>query len=311
MKIANIIAPVLFAAALVSCGKERPEPATSGRTAVVPAASLDAAPASRANLSGPVIGTTFPESTENLFSVTAYKRGDESGPYEPYFDNEAVKSDDNGRLRFHNFLYYPFDPVWKLYFYAYSPSAEEYIPGTFEDGPTVAWTIDGQQDIMYARDLTGIGRAVSGVQPQPEFEFRHLLKQIRFRLVRGAGFSDNISSTSIKIINCRTRASLNLATGELTFSGDYDQSVTLAGNCAIHLPEQAVVFGILMCEDTDKLDMQIEAAGVTYNTTVALERGAGISHQVSLTFEGTQIIAEASVAEWVDVGRIEASEYIK
>lgn len=306
-------------AALASCSKEEAAtvPAPDGtQTAIVPTAglSISATPSVRAALpSGPVSGPTFPKGTEDLFAVTAYKgtAAPSSDYSNAYFDNQAVNSDSDGKLSFQNVQYYPADAE-KLYFYAYSPivGADNYTAGTASAAPTVAWTIDGQQDIMYANVVSGIGKVSAGTtQPQPEFTFNHLLKQVRFKLVRGEGFGDGIYASSVKITNCRTQASLDLITGALTFTGDADQSIGFSGNYAIQ--KSGVEIGSLLCQAGETgLDIEIVAAGVTYKTSVTLTSSntgvtagaAGVSHLVTLTFIGTQIVPSASITEWVDAG---------
>lgn len=179
-------------AALLSCSKEESgiTPAPAGtQTAIVPTAGLSMSATSRAALpGGPVSGTTFPKNTEDLFAVTAYRgtAAPSSDYSNAYFDNETVNSDAEGKLSFTNTQYYPADAE-KLYFYAYSPivGASDYTAGTASAAPTVAWTIDGTQDIMYANVVSGIGKVSAGTtQPQPEFSFNHLLKQVRFKLVK-------------------------------------------------------------------------------------------------------------------------------
>lgn len=304
-------------AALASCSKEQAAtvPAPDGtQTAIVPSAglSISATPSVRAALPGGPV-TAFPESTEELFAVTAYKgtAAPSSDYSKAYFDNEAVDSDAEGKLSFTNTQYYPADAE-KLYFYAYSPVSTGYTAGTASAAPAVAWTIDGTQDIMYASAVDGIGKVSAGTdQPQPKFTFNHLLKQVRFKLVKGEGFGDGIYASSVKITNCRTQASLNLITGSLTFKGDADQPIGLSGNYAIQMAENAAEIGCVLCQagETD-LDIEIEAAGVTYKTSVTLTSSntgvtagaAGVSHLVTLTFIGTQIVPSASITGWVDAG---------
>jgi len=315
----RVIAILLCTAALLSCSKEETDitPAPDGtQTAIVPTAGLNmsATPSVRAALpSGPISGTTFPVSTESVFAATAYKgTAAPANDYSSaYFDNQAVNSDADGKLSFQNAQYYPADAE-KLYFYAYSPVSTGYTAGASSSAPTVAWTIDGTQDIMWAKADEGIGKVSAGtVQPQPEFTFNHLLKQVRFKLVRGEGFGDNINATSVKITNCRTQASLNLITGVLTFSGDATESLALSGSYTIRPADNAQEIGSLLCQAGETgLQIEVEAAGITYRTTVTLQSdndavtagGAGVSHLVTLTFIGTQIIPTATITDWVDAG---------
>lgn len=327
----RIIAAVLALAALASCSKDDGNITDGGiqddsRTAIVPSASLNASAASgsRAALpEGPVAGTTFPASTEKLFAVTAYKgtTAPSSDYSTAYFDNEAVDSDAEGRLSFETMQYYPADGE-KLYFYAYSPvraaasDGDGYTAGTASGAPTVKYTITGQQDILWAKADDGTGKVSAGtVQPQPEFGFEHLLKRVRFKLVRGEGFGDGIHATRISITGCRTQASLDPISGTLTFSGE-GSPLSLAGNYAIQSAEQAAeISESLMCEPGPALSLEVEAQGITYRTSVTLTSsdsgitagGAGVSHLVTLTFIGTQIVPEASIEPWIDAGETEGT----
>lgn len=322
----RILAIAACVALLASCSKEDNPGGTvngpdEGRTAIVPTAGVSMSATSRAALpSGPIRGTTFPASTENVFAVTAYKgtTAPLSDYSSAYFNNEAVDSGADRKLGFQNVQYYPAD-AGKLYFYAYSPvctatsgDSKGYTAGTTSTEPTVTWTIDGQQDIMWASVTEGIGKVSAGTsQPQPKFQFRHLLKQVRFKLVQGEGFGDGINATSVKITDCRTQASLNLITGELTFSDDASQSLELSGSNTIKPEAQAEEIGSILCQAGEtKLSIEVQAAGITYQTTVNLTSdddtvtagAAGVSHLVTLTFKGTQIVPEATIIDWKEAG---------
>lgn len=323
----RIIATFLALAALASCSKDDGnitggDIQENGRTAIVPTAgvNMSAATTSRAALpAGPVTGDKFPNSTENVFAVTAYKgtAAPSSDYSNAYFDNVAVNSDAEGKLSFMNTQYYPADAE-KLFFYAYSPvSTDGYTAGTASGAPTVTWTIDGQQDIMWAKADGGIGKVSAGTtQPQPEFNFGHKLKKIDFKLVQGTGFGEGIRATSVMITNCRTQASLNLATGTLAFDGDADQSIGLSSKEGYLIvpsaqANDAAPIGCVMCQAGEtKLDIEVVAQGITYKTSVTLKSNkdgvtagaAGVSHLVTLTFIGTQILPTAEIVDWEDAG---------
>lgn len=102
---------------------------------------------------------------------------------------------------------------------------------------------------------------------------------------------------------------MNLITGALTFTGSADQSIGFSGNYAIQ--KSGVEIGSLLCQAGENdLDIEIVAAGVTYKTSVTLTSsntditagGAGVSHLVTLTFIGTQIVPSATITDWVDAG---------
>lgn len=314
----KIIAILLCMVALASCSKDDigTPPAPDGtQAAIVPMAGvgMSATPTARASLSGPVKGTTFPVSTENLFAVTAYKDQAPTSDYAgAYFDNKAVNSDSKGNLNFSDAQYYPAD-AQPLYFYAYSPVTAAYASGSGTDSPTATWeNLTGQEDIMYASVTTGIGKADAGVdQPQPAFEFRHKLKQIRFKLVQGVGFGDYIPARRISIMNCKTKASLDLITGELTFSGAA-APINLEGEFYIYEEDEAEeIAPVLLCEPGEDLVIEVLAEGLIYKTSFKLTGnnagGAGVSHLVTLTFVGTTIEPEVTIVDWIDVGEAEGT----
>lgn len=307
---------ILMLALLASCGKDgspdlpKQGPAPDGtRTAIVPTAilSVGASSMSRA-LSGPVTGDKFPNGTEDLFAVTAYKGAaapttDYSGAY---FDNAAVRSDNAGVLSFSAPRYYP-PGAEKLYFYAYSPvSAGGYAAGTASAAPTVTWTIDGQQDIMWAKEVTGLGKASAGAQPQPAFTFTHKCKQVRFFVKRDRDFPAGDALTSLKITGAKTTAVLDLNTGDAVFGGSgeipvFDGSMTMT--------ETAAQAGDpVMFEPGQTFTVEAAAGGAVFSDVRITLSGddagqAGQSCKVTLTFHREEITATASVvAEWKDGG---------
>ena len=319
------------AALLVSCGKEDAPVSVNGpedglRTAIVPRAgvSIIAASESRADLSGVVNGAFFKDSLDKVFAVTAY-RGSVAPSTDfsnPYFSNQAVNSGailqggaSGPALSFANSQYYPANGD-KLFFYAYSPVVGgAYTEGTSSAAPKVSWTLTGQQDIMAAQVTGGIGKSNAGTtQGQPNFTFAHKLKQVRFKLVQGEGFADNISASSISITGCKYKASLDLVSGALSFDDD-TTAFSLTGSFPIKKttdnPQE--IEGCILCEAGNSVTIKIVAAGITYpEVTVTLQdktgtptvsaSAPGTSHLVTLTFIGTHIIPTTSITPWVEAG---------
>ena len=318
-------------ALLVSCGKEDAPVSVNGpedglRTAIVPKAgvSIIAAPESRADLSGVVNGAYFPDSLDKVFAVTAYRgsaapTSDFSGPY---FSNQAVNSDSiptgsttGPVLCFASPQYYPANGD-KLFFYAYSPvTGGTYTEGTSSVAPKVSWTLTGQQDIMAAQVTTGIGKSSAGTaQGQPNFTFAHKLKQVRFKLVQGRGFADDLSATSISITGCKYKASLDLVSGALSFEDDTtDFSLTGSFPIKKSTDNPQEIEGCILCEAGNSVTIKVVAAGITYpEVTLILQdksgspgvsaSAPGTSHLVTLTFIGTHIMPSASITQWVEAG---------
>lgn len=310
-----ILVSVLYMVITVACSDVADthsgiRPGNAG-SAIQPTAGLELSMPSggRAGLPpGAGAGTEFPDGTQNLFAVTSYKGNSAPALYDDaYFDNKAVESDDDGILRFTAPQYYPVNGE-KLYFYAYSPvNVARYTVGSGPAVPTVEWTLTGQEDIMYARDETGIPIASVGtVQAQPFLEFHHLLKQVRFKLVQGPGFGDNISATKISVKNTSTQVTLDLITGKVTFSDV--QPLSLSGDFIIQSADKATpISDCLLCEPGAELEIEVVAQNVVYqgrttlsnaNSSTVTAGGPGVSHLVTLNFTGTQILPVATIEEW-------------
>lgn len=146
---------------------------------------------SRSDLTGAQDGPLFPASTDNVFAVSAFLSSNGTDADIPYFLNQPLKSDAEGNFHFYRengLRYYPEDS-YKLYFYAFSPACATQDKN---DPKKVSWTLTGQEDIMYAKDLTGLSKNHEGTQPQPTFNFQHLLTRLNFRCRRETGFADYI-----------------------------------------------------------------------------------------------------------------------
>lgn len=269
------------------------------------------------------VGENFPSNTPDVFRLSAYK-GVSNGAEEPtvifsnpYFSDKQINTDEDGSLTSPGGLYYPADHS-NLYFYAYGPGANatpNLSPST--GTPTVEWTIDGNQDIIWSKDDSGKGYHGDPDNLQhPSFLFEHKLMRFTFSLVQGEGFADDIHVSSIKIKKCKTHANLDLTTGVLEFTEGATDFVETTGSWVILPPEKAEEYGEvpnlwLCCEPAESIALEVVAAGVTYNANVSLENSAaGVSHRITLTFKGTQIMASASLAPWEDVGTYTATDNI-
>lgn len=210
--------------------------------------------------------------------------------------------------------YYPPSTVGKkLWFYAYAPAAGgTYNRGSGAFAPTVSYTLTGQEDIM-AAEVTGNGIAgapYGAPQPQPSFRFRHLLTRLTFRLVMGEGFASDINASAIGIACCRNKATLDIATGTLTFEGEPTATLEVKGTWAVKPDGEALELPnvSLMCEPGRELTVEAVVAGVTYRAPVTLggsdtgTAAAGVSYLLTLTFKGTKVEASGSIVPWDDVG---------
>ena len=315
MKNINFYATVLAATVLLcSCSKEPAESFAGGdpTSPILPGAGVAATVESRADLSGVVSGTAFPASTSKVFSVVGYKGS--AAPTtdwsSPYIANIAVNSGTSSTLSFATSQYYPANGD-KVYFYAYSPvSGATYTAGTSSVAPKVAWTITGQQDIMSAQVTGGIAKnPVPANQQQPNFAFTHLLKQVKFKIVKDNTFEDNIKLTSLKIIGAKTVASLALNTGTLSWNSATDDLTAYNNNTGQAITGTATAVGTngspVMFEPGTSFKVRAVAEGVTYaDVTVTLGGSnagqAGVSHEVTLTFKRNAIVPTATITNWTN-----------
>ncbi|BCG54344.1 hypothetical protein AI2BBH_13900 [Alistipes indistinctus] len=263
----------------------------------------------KADLSGVVSGTAFPASTDKVFSVVGYKGS--AAPTtdwsSPYIANVAVNSGAGSALSFATSQYYPANDD-KVYFYAYSPANGTYTAGSGSTAPMVSWTITGQQDIMWAKVDQGIAKnPVPANQPQPNFAFTHLLKQVKFKIVKDNTFEDNIKLTSLKIIGAKTVASLALNTGTLSWNSATDDLTAYNDNTGQAITGTATAVGEngspVMLEPGTSFKVRAKAGDVTYaDVTVTLGGSnagqAGVSHEVTLTFKRNAIVPTATITDW-------------
>ena len=302
-----IVATVL----LCSCSKEPAESFAGGdpTSPIIPGAGVAMTVETKADLSGVVSGTAFPASTDKVFSVVGYKGtvAPTNNWSSPYIANVAVNSGAGSALSFATSQYYPANGD-KVYFYAYSPANGTYTAGSGSTAPMVSWTITGQQDIMWAKVDQGIAKnPVPANQPQPNFAFIHLLKQVKFKIVKDNTFEDNIKLTSLKIIGAKTVASLALNTGTLSWNSATDDLTAYNDNTGQAITGTATAVGTdgspVMFEPGTSFKVRAVAGGVTYaDVTVTLGGSnagqAGVSHEVTLTFKRNAIVPTATITDW-------------
>ena len=294
-----------------SCAKEPDEIISTGdddASLIVPEALVGdvVETETKADLSGVVIGTSFPANYTKVFSVVGYKGSAEptTNWSSPYIANIAVNSGTSSALSFATAQYYPANGD-KVFFYAYSPASGTYTAGSGSTTPKVAWTINGTQDIMAAQVTTGIAKnPIPANQQQPTFPFTHKLKQVKFKVVKEASFEDNIKLTSLMIIGAKTAATIDVSTGNVTW-GSTTGNLTVYNNSTGQALTTTVasVGSAQMFEPGTSFKVRAIAGGVTYaDATVTLTGTnagtAGYSHEVTLKFMRNVITPTATITNW-------------
>ena len=246
----------------------------------------------KADLSGVVIGTSFPANYTKVFSVVGYKGTAEptTNWSSPYIANIAVNSGTSSALSFATPQYYPVDGQ-KVYFYAYSPvKGATYTAGSGSTAPKVTWTLDGHTDVMAAQVTTGIAKAATGTQSQPSFAFTHKLMQLKFNVMKDAALTDLGNVTALKVNNAATSLSMTLSNGNVTtlstgsltaYSSTTGQAVTTT---ATYLGTNGSPF---LTTKTDNLSLTLTCGGKDYTVTPELPADAGPGKTVEITLKLT------------------------
>lgn len=291
---------------ITSCNKDNSAPVAPEDMPI----QLDANLLSKAAIAG----TTFPASKDGVFYVSSYLNdevGNEPTNFaNPHFSAIGVNSDANVKLKFATDQYY--HPTKALYFYAYAPVATTVIAGTETETPKAEYTLTGQEDIMSAKDITGITKDAVKASPTtvfPKFAFSHKLKQLKFKVVGGEMFTNpDVRLKSISLINTSTKAVMELTTGNLIFS-EKGSLEAFASQSGFTVPKEgsdpAVIPGSIMIEPGINYMVRVEFFNGSplegSNTLLGEKAGeAGISHTITLTINPSAISMSASIAPWVD-----------
>ena len=278
-----------------SCAKEQDEIISTGdddASLIVPEALVGdvVETETKADLSGVVIGTSFPANYTKVFSVVGYKGSAEptTNWSSPYIANIAVNSGTSSALSFATSQYYPVDGQ-KVYFYAYSPvKGATYTAGSGSTAPKVTWTLDGHTDVMAAQVTTGIAKAATGTQSQPSFAFTHKLMQLKFKVMKDAALTDLGNVTALKVNNAATSLSMTLSNGNVTtlstgsltaYSSTTGQAVTTT---AAYLGTNGSPF---LTTKTDNLSLTLTCGSKTYTVTPELPADAGPGKTVEITLK--------------------------
>ena len=311
------ISLLFTAVATVVCGCSHntgPADAAATASAIRPGAAIAAvsgnpSPGSRAAIEG----TQFPASASGVFSLSAYRgTGVPTDFSSPYFAGQSVNTDATHTPVLAVPQYYPVDGA-SLSFFAWAPAITP-TAGTTTDAPVATYTLTGQEDLLWAADATGIG--VSHPQQQPSFTFRHLLKQITFRVIAGEGFPGDVYRvTSIKITGVQTAARLNTVSGTLTFDATPTADLTAyADPTGISIPTAgAGIPGSVMFAPGTTFTISVTAGGTEYDDLTVTLSGtdagqAGKSHEVTLTFNGSKLIVTSVwMQDWTlaDAGTVD------
>lgn len=302
MKICNNIIITVLACVASACSADTPLDISDSM--VVPTASIVVPSLTRADFTGPVNGTSFTPSTDRIFGVTAYIDTQVPTSWVPTsrINNDAVHSDELGFYFFDKNKFYPREG--NLYFYAFSPMVNStYADGTATEHPRVTYHITGREDIMWAKNESGIGHGIS-VQDQPNFVFTHKLQRVIFSVRRSALVPSSALITEIRISGLRTVATLDLVDGALTF--DAGQDLTHLSVVCDYVPElnyTTVPYDLMFEAGIKEFDLTVVMNGADYNAHVVMADDhageAGYKHLLQITMTGESLVVnQPKVVEW-------------
>ena len=189
--------------------------------------------------------------------------------------------------------------------YYQADGSKTYMKAFYAEGATInanAWkydftNTDGQKDVLMAAAISGDkNTAASG------FAFTHPLMQLKFKLVAGDGFPDDVKVTSMTIKGAQLPIGVDMSDNTVTYAAAAALAVPGAADSPISTQPTAgnPVMGKPFTGKT--FTMEIVTSEKTYpNVTVTLDDaiGAGVAYTVTLTFK-EKISATASVSEWTD-----------
>lgn len=208
---------------------------------------------------------------------------------------------DGGKVTFFPEQYYPADGS-TIYMIGIAPQPKNAI-----SNGTVNYTITGDEDIMFAEEISG--KKKEDAPTSKELQFKHLLTQLKIQVI--AENQEAIDAwgtiTSIQVSNAATVLDLNLD-GTIAEASDpkkqdlalkgFSTGMTIpsdeakdAGYCML-LPLNNSVYNILVKTSNNKTGVTIIPANLT-------KLDASTAYTIKLTFKSTNVEVTATTGEWV------------
>lgn len=222
---------------------------------------------------------------------------------------------------------YPENGDW-IYLVAVAPKTSTYNTSA----GSVSYTLTGQTDLMYAKQIQGNrweGSRFSNTDNAKDkpLEYAHLLTQLKFKAqkITADGLPVKVQKITVK---GKKTVNLNLATGELIFSGsDEDLALTLAGGgaeitettatdpmgCLLLPPLTSGAYKLTVETSIgtfENLDITFESVG--NNPSGSNHFAAGHSYEITLNIGDRELeILSITVAQWTTVKQDGDLELVK
>lgn len=315
MKKIGIVLGALLA--LAGC---KPEPSEEGDPFIPIGLTAGLEAGTKALKPGPIEGNNFPANTTDVFRLTVYASNSgiptAFGSVYDEIENAQVNSTaDLGRFSLQEGpKYYP-GTGEALYFYAYSPYGDyaEYNSGTAAVPPSVTYTFDGTQDILWDTVTRGIRKAAFiGGQENPDFNFQHKLMLVEFTAMASENFHPNgLEVREIWVKDVNTQVELDLVSGRMQYGArgeignafvtskdgkrvqvqEYTENQeSLESFCPLMFEPQATfVIEVVLSDGTTYSDVPVSLSG---------SANPGASFRVNLTINRSEIVATGTVVPW-------------
>lgn len=183
----------------------------------------------------------------------------------------------------------------KVHLSAYHPAT-----GAVLSAGIVTYTpesMTGQQDIMYAP-------AISGSKTEKfnaPCKFQHQLAQLRFKLVKGAGFPDGLTVTSLTVEGTAKPQTLAIVDGTIGYASQASPLNVFTGKAYLPTvdgvePSEAI---LIQPAVTFTLTVELSDGTVLQNIPVSsINTQPSHSHLITLTFVQGSITCSAEIAPW-------------
>lgn len=187
-----------------------------------------------------------------------------------------------------------------------------YLGANFTTAPTVnnssvTFTIDGDQDILYAAGINTGNR--NNIAPSNTLNFKHKLTQFKF-VAKTSSNIGAISGINVNIKDYKTTSSISLSDGQLgAWSVPVsDKNITLAAvaNGGDSTPSN----GIMLEPDQKSIVLEVTAENYLTTAQTLTIQGkdgastnsfeAGKSYTITITFTGQEVTATATISKWVE-----------
>lgn len=252
-----------------------------------------------------VEGETFNEGTEiGLYAIQAPAPGD-IWTGTPEYSNDGTAKISSGKISVADkddiakTFYYPANDQ-TIQFFGWYPTGI-FAAAASGTAPTVTFSLTDQPDIMYATATSE--KLSSYTNKNVSLNFNHKLAKIGFKVKAGTGFaSTGISVTNLKIAGLKTSATMNVGTGELTFTevaGSAEISHDITG---ITIESSASdTFGTTLLEPGATYSLTVTAGGVDYTLSGLIAPAEGKAQNIVLTFNASEMEPTATITPWEEL----------